>query len=111
MEYEVFERKLSELNLRDKVSLYNEFCTVNTNEAPIYHLDEQFFLDNFTSYMQLAEKIGMTGIDMDNEWVWFDNSYNDLETLSEDEVNDIIDGCSVSMYTHEEIWKHYITED
>jgi hypothetical protein len=48
---------------------------------------------------------------MDNECVWFDSSYNDLETLSEDEVNDIIDGCSVSMYTHEEIWKHYIKED
>ena len=48
---------------------------------------------------------------MDNEWVWFDSSYNDLETLSEDEVNDIIDGCSVSMYTHEDIWQHYIKED
>ena len=110
MDFERFKEEFEELSLGSKIQAYNEWVlSCNIDESVISTLDEQFFIDNFQSYMQLAEKIGENGIDMNNRFVYFD-SYGDVVTLSDDTVDEILSDAYVQIWRHPEIWQHYIKE-
>jgi hypothetical protein len=108
MTKEQFIDKFNELGFWGKLALYNEYI-VNTNSPdPTYHkIGEDFFVENFDSFMELAEKIGDRGINMDNDIIFFDN-FGDLETLSYDDTEEVINEYVDDIYKHEEVWENYI---
>ena len=106
-----FKEKFMELSFWDKIGCYNEFAMRKNQDYPIFNrIDEQFFVDNFQSYMSLAENIGKLGIDMDNEVIFFD-FYGDLATLSREDAEEAVNQCVCSIYDYPDIWANYIDED
>ncbi len=111
MTLEEFIEKFEDLELSEKMQLYNEYAIKKDDpDTPVfYYISEQFFVDNFTSFMQLAEKIGERGIDMGNNIIYIDR-WGDLETISDDSAEENIECFADGIYEHPEIWKHYIKE-
>jgi len=108
MTYGLFEILFHELNIWTKIALYNEYVYNCTDDEHTFHrLDEQFFIDNFQSYTQLAEAIGNRGIDMNNEIVYIDK-YGDIETTSEELAEEHMEDYLQDIFDHPEIWTNYI---
>ena len=109
MTREQFIDKFNELGFWGKIALYNEYVVKTNSPDPTYHkIGEDFFVENFGSFMELAEKVGDHGLDMDNDIIFFDQ-YGDLETLSYDDTEEIVIEYAGAIYKHEDIWKNYIS--
>ena len=111
MKYETFEEKFEDLDLSDKLTVYNEHVMNNgSGEEAIFDFDDEFF-DLFSSPSEVARAVFFGNIQS-----WEDpyiglNAYGNIVTYSESQVEETISDSLMDIYEDHESWKDIIEDE
>lgn len=95
--FEYFEERFNELTLSDKLALYNDYCSNQSNEDVIYEFDECFINEYFSKPWDAILSVHYGHVNFTDEYVKFDG-YGNLETLSHYELNELIGNYVEDIY-------------
>lgn len=110
MTQERFEQKFNELDLNDKLAIYNDYA-INVGYETINHFDEDFLDMAFTDKVELARAVYFGEIkSWEDPYITF-NGYGNLKSMTEGEVEEWISDSISGIYDHEDAWDYYIDED
>ena len=109
MKYETFVEKFNELSTSEKVAIFNEYCIdYGDSDNVLDSFDEEFFSIAFTDPMDAARATFFGDIkSWSDEYIRF-NAYGNLESMSEYEVDEEIEGYLEEIFDHEDVWSQYI---
>lgn len=109
MKYETFVEKFNELSTSEKIAIFNEYCLeYGDSDNMLNSFDEDFFEMAFSDPMEAARATFFGDIkNWSDEYIRF-NGYGNLESVSEYDVEDEIDGYLEEIFEHEDVWDNYI---
>lgn len=109
MKYETFVEKFNELSTSEKIAIFNEYCLeYGDSDNMLNSFDEDFFEMAFSNPMEAARATFFGDIkNWSDEYIRF-NGYGNLESVSEYDVEDEIDGYLEEIFEHEDVWDNYI---
>lgn len=112
MKYETFVEKFNELSGSEKVFIFNGYCIeYGDSDNMLNSFDDDFFNMAFSDPMEAARATFFGNIkDWFDEYIRFDG-YGNLESVSEYEVDEVIEGYLEEIFEHESTWKDYIEDD
>ena len=111
MKYETFVEKFNELSRSEKVAIFNEYCMEYGNSDDMLNsFDEEFFDMAFSNPMDAARATFFGNIkSWSDEYIRF-NGYGNLESVSEYDVDEEIDGYLEEIFEHPDTWDDYIED-
>jgi len=109
MTFERFSELFNELDFRDKLSIYNDYCLeYRSGDDMIYDFDEEFFETSFSSPVDAARAVYFGSINSwSDEYIRF-NRYGNLESLSEYDVESMFEDEIKYIFEHCDVWENYI---
>lgn len=109
MKYETFVEKFNELWTSEKIAIFNEYCLeYGDSDNMLNSFDEDFFEMAFSNPMEAARATFFGDIqNWSDEYIRF-NGYGNLESVSEYDVDEEIDGYLEDIFEHEDVWEDYI---
>ena len=113
MKYETFEEKFNELSTSEKIDIFNDYCfEYGDSDDMLHSFDEEFFDEQFSDNPMEAVRATFFGNikNWSDEYIRF-NAYGNLESVSEYDVDEEIEGYLEEIYKHESTWEDYIEED
>lgn len=87
--FEYFEERFNELPLSDKLAMYNDYCSNQSNDDVVYEFDENFINEYFQKPWDAILSVHYGLVNFTDEYVKLDG-YGNLETLSNYELNELI---------------------
>lgn len=106
MTYEEFEQKYYELNISQRIALYNDWCAETGNEN-IEYFDEDFFDLYFADKMEVCRATAYGEVNFTDEFIRL-NVYGNLESFSESEALAIIESNLKDIFEYKSVWEETI---
>ena len=112
MKYETFVEKFNELSTSEKVAIFNDYCLeYGDSDNMLNSFDEEFFELAFSNPMEAARATFFGNIqNWSDEYIRLDG-YGNLESVSEYDVDEEIEGYIGEIFEHEKTWENYIEDD
>ena len=111
MTYERFTDEFANLDITDKIAIFNRYCDEVQNENNIYDFDEEFFENFFSNPTDAARAVFFGNIQSwSDDYIKFDG-YGNLESFSDYDVEQEIEDYLEEIFDHESTWDDIIENE
>ena len=111
---EKFTEEFKNLTDREKIAIYNEYCSEHGNtDNMLYDFDEEFFEMAFENkgYMEVARATFFGNIESWSDGYIRFNAYGNLESLSEYDAVEVAEDHVNEIYEYEDVWNYNIEDE
>lgn len=108
--FKQWKEKFDELPFNDQLSIYNTYMSEVNSDKEVYDIDTFEFGEMFSDFQQLVLAICNGDVDPLMPHFRFD-VYGHMQSLTESEVNEMIDDYVEEIYENPDCWDIYIEQD
>lgn len=110
MTFEEFKERFNELPFEDQLSIYNTYiCNVDSDKE-VFDIDTFEFGEMFSDFQLLVLAICNGDVDPLKPYFRID-VYGHMQSLTETEINEMIDSYVEEIYESPDSWNLYIEQD
>lgn len=113
MNLEQFTDKFEDLNISEKIAIFNEYCIEHgDSDNQIFDFDDDFFNTFFSddNKMEICRATCYGKVTYIDPYIRF-NSYGNLESFSDYDAKYEIEGYIKEIFEYPDTWEDYIEED
>ena len=113
MNLEQFTDKFENLNISDKIGIFNQYCSEHGNpDNQIFDFDDEFFNIFFSddNKMNICRATCYGNVTYTDPYIRF-NAYGNLESFSDYDAKNEIEDYIEEIFEYPDTWEDYIEED